>query len=650
MPISFRMRLQRVRTTDDGGSALILTVLALLAILGLVLSVTVPVIANSSSVNHTRSVADVRRLGDEVLGELFAQVRDQRSTVPTFAATGRVDPTVALPANPWAMWNAAHTDFVTCSGVANPCFFYAVKLDQGAPSATVRTVVAEVTVRTGCSTVDTCTYRRFQQTWNRRLLTDYLMVADSDSSAADTVTYIEGQPATQPTTADSQALVAGYWRNTTASAWTVANVDRGVPEDLWQTGSTVTEAVTKSANSTVAPKGAIRVMTQLTLNAVGNYTITASSPDEGGQLRVIPRPNTPTFDVPRPDVSLPASGGSASVTAITGPTTVLVDFIALNNNANKVSVAKPLTLQITPPGGSATDIAATNTVAMKATFDTANRSGAWWFEGMIHINQDQWASCGRLDMYDDVEAGATSGSVVRSGRSACTPSTRSLDQSNATAATSFARSAPTVLLPTTSDLAELETTAQAGGLQVIGAGSRILVRSNHLDVWTLPASGAPTSYPLPTNSVTWVRGALEISTDPAAGAHDITFLADGDITVVGDVVGSNIGLVTKTNFNVAATEYKRTIDASILALGKAGNAAASPTPWLIGLPKLELWGSIAARTPYQNVNSTGAYLPQFKLPTPPWTPPYFPQAHNAHWERVSLTELPVTKGLAPAPA
>ena len=643
--------LQRVRTSDDRGSALILTVLALMAILGLVLAVTVPVISNSSSVNHSRSVADVRRLGDEVLGELFAQVRDQRSTVPTLTAAGRVDPTKPLPGNPWAMWNATHTDFVPCVGLGSPCFFYAVKMDQSAPSATVRSVVAEVTVRLGCGTVDTCTYRRFQQTWNRRLLTDYLMVADSDSSPADTITYIEGQPATAPVTADSQAIVAGYWRNPMASPWTIANVDRGVVEDLWQTGTTVTEAVTKASNSTTAPKGAIHVMTQLALNATGNYTITASSPDEGGQLRVIPRPNSPTFDVPRPDVALPANGGSAAVTGIMGPTTVLIDFIALNNNANKVSLAKALTLQITPPGGVATDIAATNTVAMKATFDTANRSGTWWFDGMIHINQDQWASCGRLDMYDDVEAASASGPVVRSGRNGCTPSTQSLDQTNAPmTATSFARSAPSVQLPTTADLSELETTAQSAGMQVITSGSRILVRSDHLDVWTLPASGQPTSYPLPTNSVTWVRGAVEISTDPAAAPHDLTFLADGDITVIGDIVGTNIGLVTKTNFKVAATEYKRTIEASIVALGRAGNADASPIPWLIGLPKLELWGSIAARTPYQNVNSTGAYLPQFKLPTPPWTPPYFPQAHNAHWERVSLTELPVTKGLAPPPA
>jgi hypothetical protein len=150
---------------------------------------------------------------------------------------------------------------------------------------------------------------------------------------------------------------------------------------------------------------------------------------------------------------------------------------------------------------------------------------------------------------------------------------------------------------------------------------------------------------VPTNSVLWVKGNAELS----GTADNVTILVDGDATITGDLVGNNLGVVVKGNLKVRASLYKRTIQASMLAVGTAGLETPTPGAWTVGLPQLQLFGSVAASKPFQNSDGDGGVVPQFKLPTPPWTPPYFPQAANAKWEQTSLTELPVTTGLTGAP-
>ena len=619
---------------------MLLTVLALFAVLGMIAAVSVPVIANITSVAHNRSVSDARRVGEEVVSELFARVRDQRVTTPNLPTAGFVAPAAAVTGTGWVMWDSTHSDFTTCATSANTCFYYSYKKDTSAAGATPRSMLAEVTVRNGCGLPDTCTYRRYQQTLTRRLITDYVMIANSDSGL-----YIEGQPTTAWTTSNVQAIAAGYWRNSTAATWTMADVSFENQEELFGLGQDLSTAIQAAAGSgSAAPKGAIRFMTQLVLADAGAYQIRAVSPDEAGRLRRTLRDSSPSFDV-AVDTNLTSSAGTYSavdtVTTTTANTKVLLDLVALNNLANKSTAAKTVQLQIKPPSGSTwIDVAAGNTVAMHATFDTAHRSGNWFYDGPIHINGSEWAACNRLDLFDNGESGVSD--LVAAGKSGCTPTVQSLDRNGAVAATSFATAAPKILLPST--FTEQEAAATSGGA-IVAYGAALRFNGVNFTPTNLSTGTVGSASTAPTNSVIWVKGNAELS----GTADNATVLVDGDATITGDLYGNNLGVVVKGNLKVRGSNYKRTIQASLLAVGTAGLENPSPGAWTIGLPRLELFGSVAASTPFQNSDGNGAMLPQFKLPTPPWTPPYFPQATNAKWEQTSLTELPVTSGLTLAP-
>jgi len=422
----------------------------------------------------------------------------------------------------------------------------------------------------------------------------------------------------------------------------MADVSFDVQEELFGLGQDVNTAVQAAAGTGIpAPKGAIRVMTQLVLSDIGAYQVRAVAPDESGRLRRTLRNDSPSFDVAVDTTLVSSSGSYSAVDTVTTTATgskVLLDLAVLNNNANKSTVAMPIQLQIKPPGtGTWIDIAAGNTAAMHATFDTAHRSGNWFYDGPIHINNAEWAACNRLDLFDNGESAVAD--LVAAGKSGCTPSTRSLDRNGAVTATSFATAAPKILLPST--FTEQEGAAGA----TVGYGASLQLSGSTFTPKNLSTNVVGTATAVPTNAVIWVRGNAELY----GTADNVTILVDGDATVTGDLYGNNLGVVVKGNLKVRGSNYKRTIQASLMAVGSAGLENPSPGAWTIGLPRLELFGSIAANTPFQNADGNGGMLPQFKLPTPPWTPPYFPQATNAKWEQTSLTELPVTTGLTQAP-
>jgi hypothetical protein len=640
-----------------------------LVLFTLLAAIVLPFASDVGTSIRAHNVADARTLADTVMNELFSQVRGDANTLPAVNLAGRVAPgkqvSDAGALGGWASWDRKLNKVVPCPSLQSECFYYSLSVAPAATGAAKDYVVAEVTVRAGCraTSAEACVYRRFQQRWHRRRLIDYVLFTDEETLAPELYPAAEqatakancenrrppllaGSPPAgtarsttcreisyvgfaTPTTLPTESFVAEHWPNTGAD-WSLADVPSStVPGTPRVSGATAQQAVAALA---VTTKSALHLAARFTVTTAGRYTLSQSA-DESSRL-VYRLDSGATGTITTSSVPLDLTAGAG----------VTIEQIVLDNDPSHASSS----VQLAAPGRSPVELGSATAAALGITLVTKSLNAATnRTVGDIHTNDPWFWVCGSPRFTG----------IVESARPAPYPSpaqplkafTQSPDCQNQAVVSPTNLAHSDVLALPTSVTPFLSITPER---YRFGASTIVL---NGTSMTVTPAIGAPLTLPVPDRGTVYVAGDVSVS----GTAVGITIASTGNVSIAGDLRGTDIGLVATRSIVIAYTTGIRTVEASMLALGGVIRTEGYDTKLvpLASVPTLVVHGAMVSKY-HPVIGSFDAkaglvlrgMVADVSYPATPPAPPYFLEPVSASWERIDFTEIGLNGGgITPPP-
>ena len=654
---------------DDRGIAMVTVTMVSLVLFSLLAVIVLPFANDVSTAIRAHNVADARALADTVMNELFSQVRGDASALPAVNLAGRVAPgkqiSSAGPLGGWASWDHKFNKIVPCPSLRSDCFYYSLSTAPVVTAATRDYVIAEVTTRSGCGASSTvgCVYRRFQQRWHRRRLVDYVLFTDEETLAPELYPAAEQAAAKQncenrrppllagnppagsaratscrevsyvgfgtPTTLPTEAYVAEYWPNRGA-LWSLTDVPvTTVPGTPRTAGPSAQSAAVAAAPIT---KGALHLASRFVVSTAGRYTLSQSA-DESSRLTYrLDNGSTGTITTNTAALDLAKGAG------------VTIEQIVLDNDPSRVSSS----IQLAAPSRSPIELDSTNAATLGVSFRTKSlNAGFNRTVGDIHTNDPWFWVCGSPHFTGLVESARPQPyPSPAQPLKAFTQSPDCKDQS--VVSPSNLVHSDVIALPTSVTPFLSITPA----LYRFGQASIVL---NGTSMTVTPAVGAPTTLPVPNRGTVYVAGDVSIS----GKATGITIASTGSVTIAGDLLGTDIGLVATKSILISYTTGSRTVEASMLALGGVIRTEGYDTMEvpLASVPVLVVHGAMVSKY-HPVIGSFDAkaglvlkgMVADVSYPATPPSPPYFLEPVSASWERVDFTEVGLGGGgITPAP-
>jgi hypothetical protein len=304
-------------------------------------------------------------------------------------------------------------------------------------------------------------------------------------------------------------------------------------------------------------------------------------------------------------------------------------------------------------------------------------------EGPIHTNDYFFWICGSPKFTAVVEAGgdpalpdpapAVDAIFHPSLGAGCNPSGTNVPTSGTVGLPVNARRGEYLELPVSLAAAAYDRIATVVLTPTIGNTVTITMTAGN--TMTVDTGGGPTTgVAVPYRGVVYVKGAANTLEISGTGA-DVTFVADGNLSIVGDIEqpassGNSItlGFVAGGSTTIKQDPVRRKIAGAFLSLtgGMSVEKWNDPAAATLAVhPTLELNGAIIAkfRPVFGTYDASGElksgmhkairYPQDASGNLLPPTPPYFLQPLNAVWVRLDFSETPIqsgTPGLTPKPA